>query len=400
MQIIYSTLIIILTITLTVDIANSARRRNLPDLITFSFILVYGITRPLHLQFPNIIQSNFYVFGISGAKFPTTGYYLYVFSYFIFYIIYKTLTKRNNNIMDVEHLTEPKANNGIFVFSLIVYVFIYWLRSKHPIFVSLDMVQIFIVMLIHSTIPLRSGWITYVLSSVLMIMHFLESNERRDMLVMIMALLAMGYHNAVVRKYFANIFVPLFCFVCLAIIAITMRSGLDRPSEQILASVLIKKIETELDYSIVADTTAYAMESAYMESEYFYGESLLKPFLYFVPRSIMPEKPETISRTVAKAYFPGFYRHGGSTPVGLMGEAFLNFSFLGVVLFSLLYAKYASIIFTLSYSKSIVTSQFGTALTAGSFYLLRGPIDTMLIGFLSLVIFFIYTKTAIMKSKL
>ena len=116
MQVIYLSLIMILTIMLTIDIANSARRQNLLSLITFSFILVYGITRPLHLQFPNIIQSNFYVFGISGAKFPTTGYYLYVFSYFIFYIIYKTLTKRNNNIMDVEHLTEPKANKWYFRF--------------------------------------------------------------------------------------------------------------------------------------------------------------------------------------------------------------------------------------------------------------------------------------------
>ena len=110
------------------------------------------------------------------------------------------------------------------------------------------------------------------------------------MLVMIMAFLAMGYHNTIVKKYITNIFVPLFCFVCMVVIAIMMRSGFDSPSEQIVARVIVNKIETELDYSIVADTTAYAIEHAYLDNQYFYGESLLKPFLYFIHRSIMPDK--------------------------------------------------------------------------------------------------------------
>ena len=131
---------------------------------------------------------------------------------------------------------------------------------------------------------------------------------------------------------------------------------------------------------------------SYDNNIYYWGESMVKPFLYFIPRSLLPEKPETISRVVAKENFLGFYYEGGSVPVGIMGEAFLNFSFVGIIIYAIIYSYLITLGTRLFVSNSVILRQVSWTIAASIFYILRGPIDTMLIGFIVLFFYIGYVK--------
>lgn len=63
--------------------------------------------------------------------------------------------------------------------------------------------------------------------------------------------------------------------------------------------------------------------------EPIYGASLLKIFVWFIPRSIWPNKPETISVLAGNFYLPG---RGTSLVVLLFGELHFNFGAWGIAL--------------------------------------------------------------------
>lgn len=64
-------------------------------------------------------------------------------------------------------------------------------------------------------------------------------------------------------------------------------------------------------------------------AEYVYGASYFKSVVWWIPRSIYEDKPETITVIAAKHFSP---YSDGSLVTTVIGESFINFSYLGVIL--------------------------------------------------------------------
>jgi oligosaccharide repeat unit polymerase len=67
-----------------------------------------------------------------------------------------------------------------------------------------------------------------------------------------------------------------------------------------------------------------------------YGATYLQSLLILVPRAVYPERPEPLNVWLARTFFPRAYAKGGGYAGALVGEAYLNFSFLGPVVVLLL----------------------------------------------------------------
>ncbi len=66
--------------------------------------------------------------------------------------------------------------------------------------------------------------------------------------------------------------------------------------------------------------------------DYLWGSTYAKFFLWPIPRTLWPEKPEGISRVVVRHFYPEIYDKGISVSPTIVGEAYFNFGTLGIVI--------------------------------------------------------------------
>lgn len=93
---------------------------------------------------------------------------------------------------------------------------------------------------------------------------------------------------------------------------------------------LVENFELNYSYSLPVIAMDYVLNG---KIDFQYGLSLIKPLFLIVPREIFDVKPESIIFTFTKAYDYNFYQNGGSLPVLLPAELFINFYMFGVVAF-------------------------------------------------------------------
>jgi oligosaccharide repeat unit polymerase len=80
-------------------------------------------------------------------------------------------------------------------------------------------------------------------------------------------------------------------------------------------------------------TFSIILDSYPSSNSYFFGSSLLMIFVIWVPRLVFPDKPLTAAGEFTLDIWPDKYLTNGTTlPPGLIGEFFLNFSWIGIVL--------------------------------------------------------------------
>jgi hypothetical protein len=89
----------------------------------------------------------------------------------------------------------------------------------------------------------------------------------------------------------------------------------------------------ELNYSY--GVTVTAMDHVLTQKmHYLYGESFIKVFFLPVSREFFPFKPESAMLLFTKEYSYEWWIEGGSLPISLPAEAFMNFNYFGLVAFT------------------------------------------------------------------
>lgn len=107
--------------------------------------------------------------------------------------------------------------------------------------------------------------------------------------------------------------------------------------------------------------------------EYQYGMTYLTFFTNLVPRKIWPGKFESAATYFSKETHGIYYSGISQEPCTALGEAYLNFSYFGVILLPLFFAQFIKIV---DWSAAISKTQAGIIMTA---YLIR-LIISLLIG--------------------
>ncbi len=135
------------------------------------------------------------------------------------------------------------------------------------------------------------------------------------------------------------------------------------------------------DIGIAFDNLIYIVKNITFE-ELLLGSTLIRPLLYFVPRSLWAAKPQDTQLLIVEERYGALSEFGGGTSqsITIIGELYWNFSFFGVFFGLLLLAIIIkNLDFILSKTKSLSTIYFLSVLTPFFFVIWRGAYSSELV---------------------
>ena len=182
------------------------------------------------------------------------------------------------------------------------------------------------------------------------------AHERRYLAVIFISFILV-YHVYIskIKIIHSFLIIPLFIFICMA--GSIIRGGDDITEVFQLIESAHKNESTmtyslrQIDIGVIYPDVDLLLKTVPDNNDYLYGSTLIKPFLWIIPRELWPEKPETVARKFIKNNYPELYDKGGSRPVLLPGELYYNFGFFGVIVGMLLYGKFTRYIYAKFYKK-------------------------------------------------
>jgi hypothetical protein len=97
---------------------------------------------------------------------------------------------------------------------------------------------------------------------------------------------------------------------------------------------IVDNLELNYNYGVAITSIDYGMRGLI---DYQYGASFIKIFFLPIPRDFIPIKPESMMQIFTQAYAPEWWGGGGSLPVMFASDMFLNFHYLGLIPFMLVW---------------------------------------------------------------
>lgn len=139
------------------------------------------------------------------------------------------------------------------------------------------------------------------------------------------------------------------------------------------------------DYAIAFENLEYIISSVPDRTPYLGGVTYLKPLLWWVPRSLWPEKPENITRLIVYEPRPHSFAGGTSQGVTMIGEMYWNLGLVGVVVGMYLFGLIARVIevYARPHTRSLPSVVFYALTVPMLFEQFRGGFDTILFNYLS-----------------
>ncbi|MGY8875505.1 MAG: O-antigen polymerase [Pseudoalteromonas sp.] len=296
---------------------------------------------------------------------------------FLGYVVGSKVLKINDDLNKGEY--SPLSACIIFTTSILGY-FIY------PPSILISGVLFFYIYLHQSTHKFFFLTLSIVLLTVVILFI---TDDRRDFLAI---LLIPVFYMLHIQKIFSIRFIAISSAALVGIIyiSIALRSG-DDSFEILFANKesLIKILEVETDFSIVYDDLLFFFSEYYNgKVDLLYGTTLLKPFMYLIPREIFIDKPETLSVLYSKVFNPSFAYSGGSQPITFIGDYFWNLGFFSIVLlfiFGIILSKVDGVYLKNRSNSRIVI--FTAIFFSFLFSLLRGPFDTFIISYAFILLY-------------
>jgi hypothetical protein len=240
-------------------------------------------------------------------------------------------------------------------------------------------------------------WLLTAAGLLLTLVVLLCTEERRDWAV---GVFAVGWIMVFLRRRSLGLGIVLGVAMLgiLAGVAIALRSAsqfLDKAGSTKQQMTVLSLIEWDLDFPLVYDDLIILVKQVPERHDYLYGASLSKPFIFWIPRDLWPGKPETFSRQVSHVMNTSFYRNGGSEPLTFVGELYWNFGWFALLFAPLLggMQRMFDEIFAIGQQLKGLWPKTGSTVLAGgliltamTFYVLRGPIDTVWLSYAGFVI--------------
>jgi hypothetical protein len=107
-------------------------------------------------------------------------------------------------------------------------------------------------------------------------------------------------------------------------------------------NLVIKTMDFPYCYNSLMQIVDYVPEKV----DYLRGSTYSKIFLWPIPRSWWPEKPEGISRVVVRHFYPQMYDRGVSMSPTIVGEAYFNFGTFGIIIVMALFGVICQSLYT------------------------------------------------------
>jgi len=316
-----------------------------------------------------------------------------VISYFIFYISYTYFYKKNI-VQMTKYNTKRDYGKIIILVSLLT---IFLIDS------FVGMVYL-VYLFVYNYYKNNRHKLLIIVSLIVLMYLFTFTDDRRNWLFLILSILFMLFAKSKKQNIIKILLYGFISFVLLFYILIAYRTnGLldysavyDRLNTN--SSALMGIFEIESDFPIVSDDLILLFDNVVIKKkiDYTYGVNFFKPLYSFIPREIWENKPVSISRVFAKKFNYNFYAQGGSEPITIYGELFWNFGILSFLFYILI--GYISAYFDKKIKLSILCkndSELSLYIVyiSLSFIILRGPLDTFWLMYLSTILLIIVEKT-------
>lgn len=168
-----------------------------------------------------------------------------------------------------------------------------------------------------------------------------------------------------------------------------------RSNQAVKPSVIISTIQNNpkvflkmIDAYYVYNIYTKVLEDFPKNHDYLYGASLIKPFVFWIPRSIWKNKPESLPVYIGRYYYGQTRGKDYSTGMTITGEFYINDGLYGIIVFSFLFGLISSF-FAKQYLKA--RTEYGRNISMIYFLifpsLIRGGIAATIIMFILLIIF-------------
>ena len=105
-------------------------------------------------------------------------------------------------------------------------------------------------------------------------------------------------------------------------------------TSDIFVDGLVDNLELNYSYGSAIAAMDLVLEG---RLDYQYGASLWKVAFLPIPRSVFPDKPESVMQLFTQVFAPGMWATGGSLPVVFSVDMFINFGVLGLLPFALVW---------------------------------------------------------------
>jgi hypothetical protein len=105
-------------------------------------------------------------------------------------------------------------------------------------------------------------------------------------------------------------------------------------SSEMFVDGITDNLELNYSYGVSIAAVDHALRGVI---PYQYGGSLIKVFFLPIPRDAIPFKPDSILQIFTQIYAPEWWLEGGSMPVVFSADMFLNFNYLGLVPYALVW---------------------------------------------------------------
>lgn len=275
--------------------------------------------------------------------------YLIVCNFLLFLVCLRTLKKLA--------LFEPRANfefgktkiwaNILDVLKISFGAVLFLIISIANVF-SLFSFQLSIILIVCSSLAHNKRTIRYLAYFVflLLMIRFNFDNKREVVISLFSMIFLESYYSRIQLQFSIKKLVIYISVICLFFSVIITSSilrgygGFGADNFLTAVSYLPDYVESEifidgitdnleLNYSYGTSITAMNMIIE-KDLPYQYGFTLMKLFFLPIPRSFISFKPESIMQMFTKKFHPTFWAEGGSLPVIVPVDMFLNFHCFGV----------------------------------------------------------------------
>lgn len=212
------------------------------------------------------------------------------------------------------------------------------------------------LLILHLTDPsLHRRWYRYFVYAfyLVVVLAFSYENKREIAMVLFAITFLETYHaryslrlSPVAIAGYALLAVSFFVLIMMASI---LRGYGDFPVASVIEAVsyvpqymtsemfidgIVDNLELNYNYGVAVTSIDYGMRGLI---DYQYGASFIKIFFLPIPRDLIPVKPESMMQIFTQAYAPEWWGGGGSMPVMFASDMFLNFHYLGLIPFMLVW---------------------------------------------------------------
>lgn len=284
-------------------------------------------------------------------------YYNVIVLYFLlcniglFLIAIKTIQK-----LEFKNLLNNNTDgNKQFIYTkMLVFLLLLYTVSYFEVYSSFSF-QLIIIIIICLDINAFRNYVRYVIYlTILMIAVKFNFENKREVVVILFTILFIesGYSkwefNLKFKKILAYIF-GVIVFFSLILTASVMRGygGFDKSNlydsfklvpEYIGQDLFIDGLTENLEFNYNYGSAVTSMNLILSgKIDYQFGGTIIKVLFLPLPREVAPFKPESMMQIYTKKYQPRFWNEGGSLPVNISCDMFLNFHFFGLFVFVVLW---------------------------------------------------------------